>query len=131
MLQSGANYLNVSFDTLVDFGWSTEPHVDTVTQLGDHDPSQRGFSLRNAELSLDGAVDPYLKGFANIVLKLDNENETVRHYRERVRQCEAVGEYALAEQIRGILVQEQDHQIDLATALGKDVAEVTSPQERV
>src|SRR5579872_375870 len=52
---------------------------------------------------------------------LDNENETIRNYRERVRQCEALGEYALAEQLRGILVTEQDHQIALATALGKDV----------
>ena len=49
---------------------------------------------------------------------LDNENETVRNYRERIRQCEAIGEFAMAEQIRTILVQEQDHQIDLATALG-------------
>ena len=61
---------------------------------------------------------------------LDNENETVRNYRERVRQAEALGEYALAEHIREILVNEQGHQIDLATALGKDVAEVTSPRER-
>jgi bacterioferritin len=61
---------------------------------------------------------------------LDNENETVRNYRERVRQCEALGEYAIAEQIRGILVQEQDHQIDLATALGKEVPDVTKPDER-
>jgi bacterioferritin len=61
---------------------------------------------------------------------LDNENETVWNYRERVRQAETLGEYALAERIREILVQEQEHQIDLATALGKDVTEVTSPQER-
>jgi bacterioferritin len=61
---------------------------------------------------------------------LDNENETIRNYRERVRQCEALGEYALAEHIREILVNEQEHQIDLATALGKDVPDVTSPQER-
>ena len=38
---------------------------------------------------------------------LDNENETIRNYRERVRQCEALGEYALAEQIRQILIEEQ------------------------
>ena len=56
---------------------------------------------------------------------LDNENETVRNYRERVRQCEALGEYAMAEQIREILVQEQEHQIDLATALGIDVPNVS------
>lgn len=52
---------------------------------------------------------------------LDNETETVRNYRERVRQCEALGEYAMAEHIREILVNEQEHQIDLATALGIDV----------
>lgn len=56
---------------------------------------------------------------------LDNENQTIARYRQRVRQCEALGEYAVAEQIRGILVQEQDHQIALATALGVDVPNVT------
>jgi bacterioferritin len=62
-------------------------------------------------------------------LDLANENETIRNYRERVLQCEALGEFAMAERIRGILVQEQDHQIDLATALGKDVVQVASTQE--
>ncbi len=57
---------------------------------------------------------------------LDNENETIRNYRQRVRQCEALGEYALAEQIRQILVEEQDHQIDLATALGENVPDLGS-----
>ena len=56
---------------------------------------------------------------------LENENETVRNYRERVRQCEALGEYGIAEDIREILRQEQEHQIDLATALGEDVPDVT------
>ena len=59
---------------------------------------------------------------------LDNENETIRNYRERVRQCEALGEYALAEQIRQILVEEQDHQIDLATALGEEVPDLNVPR---
>jgi bacterioferritin len=45
----------------------------------------------------------------------------VRNYRERIRQCEALEEYAMAEQIRELVIQEQDHQIDLATALGIDV----------
>ena len=62
---------------------------------------------------------------------LDNENETIRNYRARVGQCEALGEYALAEQIRQILVQEQDHQIDLATALGEEVPDLGGgPQGR-
>jgi bacterioferritin len=52
---------------------------------------------------------------------LDNETETIREYRKRVRQCEELEEYAMAEVIRDILVQEQEHQIDLATALGIDV----------
>ena len=51
---------------------------------------------------------------------LDNENETIRQYRTRVRQCDALSEFAMAEHIREILMQEQDHQIALATALGID-----------
>jgi len=56
---------------------------------------------------------------------LENENETIRHYRERVKECEALAEYAIAEDIREILRQEQEHQIDLATALGEDVPDVS------
>jgi bacterioferritin len=56
---------------------------------------------------------------------LENENETIQHYRVRVRQCEAMQEYAMAEEIRQILMQEQEHQIDLATALGIDVPDVS------
>lgn len=55
---------------------------------------------------------------------LDNENETIARYRQRIRQCEALGEYAVAEQLRGIVVQEQDHQVALATALGVPVPNV-------
>ena len=60
---------------------------------------------------------------------LENENETIRNYRERVRQCEALGEYAMAEHIRDILVTEQEHQIDLATALGIDVPDATAARK--
>jgi bacterioferritin len=52
---------------------------------------------------------------------LENEMVTIRNYRERVRQCEGLGEYAMAEFIREILKDEQDHLIALATALGEDV----------
>ena len=51
---------------------------------------------------------------------LENETETIRQYRARVQQCEALGEYAMSEHIREILKQEQEHLIDLATALGED-----------
>jgi bacterioferritin len=56
---------------------------------------------------------------------LENENDTIRNYRDRIRQCEALGEFAMAEQIRQVLVQEQDHQIDLATALGEEVPDLS------
>jgi bacterioferritin len=65
---------------------------------------------------------------AEVMLRTDlkQENDTIRAYRERVRQCEALGEYAIAEDIREILRQEQEHQIDLATALGEDPPDVSS-----
>jgi len=56
---------------------------------------------------------------------LDNENDTIVNYRERIRQCEALGEFAMAEQIREILMQEQDHQIELATALGEEAPDLS------
>lgn len=61
---------------------------------------------------------------------LDNENDTIRAYRERVRQADALGEYAISEEIREILRQEQEHQIDLATALGVEVPDVSKLQDK-
>jgi len=57
-------------------------------------------------------------------------NDTVRFYTERIRQCEALGEFAMAEQVRQIIEQEQDHQLDLATALGEDVPSVSTLSKR-
>ena len=56
---------------------------------------------------------------------LKNESDTIRAYRERVGHCEALGEYAIAEDIREILRQEQEHLIDLATALGEDAPDLS------
>ena len=69
------NYMNISFDGMFALAASSERHLDRL-EVGDHDPQQRGFNGRNAEIALDGAVDPYFEGFANIVLKLDNNNAT-------------------------------------------------------
>jgi bacterioferritin len=55
---------------------------------------------------------------------LDNEADTIRAYRARVKECEALGEFAVSENIREILQQEQEHLIDLATALGIEVPDV-------
>lgn len=96
-----------------------------------------GEELQHA-ITLSNQID-YLGGMPSVVPKpvktsekaeqmlrfdLDNENETIRNYRQRIKQCDALGEYAIAEHIREILVQEQDHQIALATALGIEVPAV-------
>ncbi|PYJ05052.1 MAG: hypothetical protein DME25_09180 [Verrucomicrobia bacterium] len=72
--RAGSAYMNISFDALMDVGG----------------PIKRGFSLRNAEIALDGAVDPYFKGFANIVLKLDKNNETEIELEETYLQTTAL-----------------------------------------
>ena len=88
----------------------------------------------NHALIISNQID-YLGGMPGVVPKpvrtsddaremlrfdLENETETIRNYRQRVRQCEALGEYAMTEFIREILKDEQDHLISLATALGED-----------
>jgi bacterioferritin len=96
-----------------------------------------GEELQHA-LILSNQID-YLGGMPSVVPKpvktsekaedmlrfdLENENETIRNYRRRVKQADELNEFALAEHIREILLQEQDHQISLATALGVDVPNV-------
>src|SRR5947209_1502620 len=71
----GKNYMNISFDGLFALAGSSARDLDHI-EVGDHDPQQRGFNARNIELAFDGAVDPYFEGFANIVFKLNNDNET-------------------------------------------------------
>lgn len=71
----GKNYMNISFDGLFALAYSSARDLDHI-EVGDHDPQQRGFNARNIELAFDGAVDPYFEGFANIVFKLDNDNQT-------------------------------------------------------
>lgn len=68
-------YMNISFVGQAVAGWSTEPNVRSL-QLGDHDPRVRGFTVPNAELALDGTVDPHFKAFVNVVHKLDENAET-------------------------------------------------------
>jgi bacterioferritin len=59
---------------------------------------------------------------------LENETDTIRNYRERIFQCEQLQEFAIAEHIREILLDEQDHLIALATALGIDPPEIGRAQ---
>src|SRR5438034_2010941 len=71
----GKNYMNISLDGLFALAYSSARDLHDI-EVGDHDPQQRGFNARNIELAFDGVVDPYFEGFANIVVKLDNDNET-------------------------------------------------------
>ena len=71
----GKSYLNISFDGVYTAAASTAADLGQI-EVGDHDPQHRGFNARNNEIALDGAVDPFFEGFANIVFKLDNQNET-------------------------------------------------------
>jgi len=88
--RAGSAYMNISFDALMDVGGSTKSDPSAQLELGDHDPIKNGFSLRNAEIAMDGAVDPYLKGFANIVLKLDKNNQTDIELEEAYAQTTAL-----------------------------------------
>src|SRR5882724_11119849 len=79
------NYMNISFDGMFALAYSSARDLNHI-EVGDHDPQQRGFNARNIELAFDGAVDPYFEGFANIVFKLDNNNETAVEVEEAFLQ---------------------------------------------
>ena len=112
----GAEYMAIAKELEKHAGEELN-HAVTVSKLIDYlggEPTVTAKAVKTSE-----KADDMLR------FDLDNENETVRNYRERVRQCEALGEYAMAEHLREILKQEQEHQIDLATALGEDVPDVS------
>jgi len=73
--RASGGYMNIGFVALTDAGWSSASDVGAI-ERGDHDPKVNGFTIPNAEISLDGAVDPYFKGFSNIVLKIEPNGET-------------------------------------------------------
>jgi bacterioferritin len=117
----GAEYMNIAGEVEKHAGEELQ-HAITIAQQIDYLGGMPTVTPRPVRTSED-AKDM-------LRFDLDSENETVRNYRQRVRQCEALGEFAMAEHIRDILIQEQEHQIDLATALGENVPDVTSPEER-
>ncbi|MEO6788058.1 MAG: hypothetical protein ABI318_18180, partial [Chthoniobacteraceae bacterium] len=85
----GKTYLNVSFDAVLAGAASTAHDLSSI-EVGDHDPQKRGFNARNIELAFDGAVDPYFEGFANIVFKLDSQNQTSVEVEEAFAQTTAL-----------------------------------------
>jgi len=117
----GAQYMNIA-DQLEEHAKQELEHALIISRQIDYLGAMPGVTPKPVKASDD----------AHEMLEFDlaNEVETIRNYRERVRQCEALGEYAMAEQIREILVNEQDHQIDLATALGVEVPALEMTKER-
>src|SRR6476620_8263262 len=117
----GAEYMNIAKELEVHAGEELE-HALILSKQIDY--------LGGMPVVTPKPVKTSEKATDMLRFDLDNENETIRNYRVRVKQCEALGEFAIAEHIRQILVQEQDHQIALATALGVDIPDVTSADER-
>jgi bacterioferritin len=117
----GAEYMNIAAQ-LEEHAHQELQHALTISRQIDYLGKMPSVTPKPVKTS-DKARDM-------LKFDLDNENVTIVNYQERIRQCEALGEFAMAEQIREILVQEQDHQIDLATALGEDVPDVSKLRKR-
>ena len=112
----GAEYMAIAKELETHAGEELQ-HALIVAKLIDYLGGEPGVTPKPVKKS-DKATDM-------LRFDLQNENDTIRNYRERVRQCEALSEFAMAEHLREILKQEQEHQIDLATALGEDVPDVS------
>ena len=112
----GAEYMNIAAELEVHAGEELQ-HAITIARHIDY----------LGGMPTATALPVVLSEKAKVMLRadLENENDTVKNYRERLKQCEALQEYAIAEDIREILRQEQEHQIDLATALGEEVPDVS------
>jgi bacterioferritin len=115
----GAQYMNIADELKVHAGQELT-HALAIAKHIDYLGGMPNATPKPVKLSENPTV--------MLRADLDNENETVRQYRERVRQCETLGEFAIAEDLREILRMEQEHQIDLATALGENVPDVSKLQ---
>jgi len=114
-VMKGAEYMNIAAELAVHAGEELA-HAITIANQIDY--------LGGMPCATPKPVKTSEKATDMLRFDLDNENETIRQYRRRVKQCDELGEFATAEHIRDILLQEQDHQIALATALGIDVPDV-------
>ncbi len=112
----GAEYMNIAEELELHAAQELQ-HALTIAKHIDYLGAMPTATPKPVKLSEDPKV--------MLRADLENENETIRNYRERLRQCEELGEYAIAEDIREILRVEQEHQVDLATALGESVPDVS------
>ena len=108
----GAKYMDIAGELEVHAGEELQHAIKIAKQI-DYLGGMPGVTPKPVKSSSDPVT----------MLRADLENErvTVGRYRERIRQAEAMGEFALSETLRAIIVQEQEHEIDLASALGIDV----------
>jgi len=113
----GAEYMNIAKELEAHAGEELQ-HALTISKHVDY--------LGGMPVATPQPVKLSEKAEEMLRADLKNESDTIRAYRERVKQCEALGEYAIAEDIREILRQEQEHLIDLATALGEDPPDVSN-----
>ena len=114
----GAEYMNIAKELEKHAGEELE-HALTISKHIDY--------LGGMPSATPKAVKQSDKAEEMLRADLKNESDTIRAYRDRVLQCEALGEYAIAEDIREILRQEQEHLVDLATALGEDPPDLSRP----
>jgi bacterioferritin len=107
----GAAYMNIAAELAVhakeelDHALTISNHIDYLGGM----PSVTPKPVKTSE-----------KAEEMLQFDLENEKETIRHYRRRVKQADELNEFAIAESLRAILVDEQDHLVALATALGID-----------
>jgi len=111
-LLKGAAYTDVARELEVHAGEELQ-HAIMIAKQIDYLGGMPGVTPKPVKTSNDPV--------AMLRADLENERETVGRYRERIRQAEAMGEFALSETLRAIIVQEQEHEIDLAAALGINV----------
>jgi len=107
----GAEYMAIAKELEVHAGEELQ-HALTIAKHIDYLGGMPNATPKAVKLSED----------AKTMLRADlqNEHTTILEYRQRVKDCDSLEEYAIAESIREILMQEQEHLIDLATALGED-----------
>jgi bacterioferritin len=120
-VMKGASYMAIAKELEVHAGEELQ-HAITIAKQIDY----LGGSPVVTPVQVKTSSDPKKM----LKFDLDNETETIKHYRERVLQCEALGEYAIAEHIRAIILNEQEHQIDLATALGIEIEDMSRGPRR-
>jgi len=117
----GAEYMNIAGELEKHAGEELQHAIKIAKQI-DYLGGMPGVTPKPVKTSTDPVV--------MLRADLENERTTVGRYRERIRQAEAMGEFGLSETLRAIIVQEQDHEIDLSAALGINVPPPIKPADK-